>query len=76
MQGEGALDLAEQLVGVVGLGEVAEDAALDRRHRVGNGAVGGEDDDRQPRVGALDLLEERHAVHALHLQVGEDQVGA
>ncbi len=75
VQGEGARDLRQQLVRVVGLGEVAEHAALHRRHRVGDRAVGGEDDHGQARVGRLDLLEERHAVHAAHAQVGEHDVG-
>ena len=50
VQRERALDLREQLVGVVGLGEVAEHAALHGGHGVGNRPVGGEDDDRQARV--------------------------
>ena len=36
----------------------------------------GEDDHRQARIGRLDFLEERHAIHAIHAQVGEDEVGA
>ena len=75
VQGERPRDLREELVRVVGLGEVAEHAALHRCHGVGNRPVGGEDDHRQAGVGRLDLLEERHAVHAAHAQVGEHDVG-
>ena len=75
VQRERALDLVQQLFGVVGLGEVAEHAALGRGHRVGNRAVRGEDDHRQSGIRGLDLLEERHAVHAVHAQVGEHEVG-
>src|SRR5258706_15449121 len=76
VQRERALHVVQELFGVVGLGQVAEHAALGGRDRVGDRAVRGEDDHRQSRVRRLDLLEERHAVHAVHAQVGEDQVGA
>jgi hypothetical protein len=76
MQRERALDVHQQLFRVVRLGEIAEDAVVHRLYRVGNRAVGREDDDWQAGMRDLDLPEERHAVHALHAQVGEHQVRA
>ena len=76
VQRERALDLREEVVRVVGLGEIAEHAALHRGHGVGNRAVRGENDHRKAGVRRLDLVEEGHAVHALHAQVGEHEVRA
>ncbi len=59
-----------------GLVRKRERAALGGLHRIGNGAVGGKDDDPQTRRAALDLLEQADAVHLVHAQVGDDQVRA
>jgi hypothetical protein len=37
--------------------------------------VRGEDDDRQRRVALVDVLEQRHAVHCAHAQIGNHQLG-
>ena len=70
----GAGDLRYEVAAVERLGEVAEHAALRCSDRVGNRAVGSENDDRQRRIAAMDLLEQRHAVHAAHAQVGDDHL--
>jgi hypothetical protein len=58
-----------------GLGDVAEDAALHGVHRIGNGAVGRQDQHRQQREAAVHGLEQLQPVHARHAQVGDEDVG-
>jgi len=70
------LHLVEQLLLIDRLGEEAEGAHLGRLHRVRDGAVSGEDDDLQSRPAVLQLLEEPDAVHLVHPQVGDHQIGA
>ena len=69
------LHLVEQLLLVDRLGEEAERAHLRRLHRIRNGAVRGEDDDLQSRPAVLQLLEQPDAVHLVHAQVGDDEIG-
>ena len=69
------LHLIEQLLLVDRLGEEAEGAHLRGLHGIRNRAVGGEDDDLQPRPAVLQLLEQPDAVHLVHAQVGDHQVG-
>src|ERR1700682_523114 len=69
------LHLVEELLFVDRLGEKAERAHLRRLHRIRNGAVGGEDDDLQSRPAVLQLLEQPDAVHLVHAQVRDDQIG-
>ena len=65
----------EQFLAIERLGEKAEGAALGRDHRVGNRAVGGEDDHRHARGGFVQPREQCVAVHAVHAQVGDDRLG-
>ena len=37
--------------------------------------MGGQDDDLEPRITGLKLLEQADAVHLVHAQVGDDQLG-
>jgi hypothetical protein len=68
-------DLIEQFLLVDRLGEECERAALRRLHRIRNRAVGSEDDDAQAGRAALDFLEQADAVHLIHAQVGDDEIG-
>ena len=83
-------DAPQQGLAVEGLGEIAGDAERGGLDRVGDAAVRGEQDDRQRRMLAADVLEEReavavgqtdvaqHEVEALHAEVaarGRDTVG-
>jgi hypothetical protein len=70
------LHLVEQLLLVDRLGEERERAALGRLDRIRNRAVGGEDDDSQPRGPALNLLEQSDAIHLVHAQIGDHQIRA
>src|SRR2546430_1946712 len=70
------LHLVEKLLLVDRLGEKAERPHLRRLHRIRDGAVGGEDDDLQSRPAVLQLLEQSDAVHLVHAQVRDHQVGA
>jgi len=74
-QGQGLLDLGQELLAVEGFGEEAEHTAVGGLDGVGDGAVGGEDDDRQGGVLLVDGMEQGHAVHARHAQVGDHQMG-
>ena len=65
----GAFELVQQRFRIEGLGQIAEDAAAGRGHRVGNGAMGGQHQDGQRRVVAVDRVEERHPVHPTHAQI-------
>ena len=65
-------DLLQQLLAVERLGEVAEHAALRGGDRVRDGAVRGEDEHGQPRMLAIDRVEQLEAVDAGHAQVGDD----
>ena len=44
-------------------------------HGIRDGAMRGQHDDLQSRPPVLQLLEQRNAIHRLHAQVGDDQVG-
>ena len=72
----GFLDGGEQLVAVHRLGEKAEHPLARGAHRIRDGAVRGENDHRHARRTALQFVKQRHAVHFVHAQVGEHQVGA
>ena len=72
---QGLLHLVQQLLFVDRLGQEAEGAELGGVHGVGNGAVGGEDDDFEARIARLQFLEQADAVHLVHAQVGDDQLG-
>ncbi len=75
-EGQGLLDLGQELLAVEGLGEEAEHAAVGGLDGVGDSTVGGEDDDRQGRVFLVDGMEQGYAIHTRHAQVGDHQVGA
>ena len=66
----------EQHLGLEGLGQERKDAAARRRHRLGDRAVRGQDHHRQRGRVAVDGVEQRHAVHALHAQVGDHHLRA
>jgi hypothetical protein len=67
-------DLLEQFAGVVGLGQVGEDAARRGLDRIGNGAVRGEQDHRQRRMALADLVEQRQAVAPGQAHVAQHQL--
>ena len=64
----------EQYLAVERLGQEAEHAAARRGHRLGNRAVRGENDHRERRRIAVDRVKQRHAIHAVHAQVGDDEI--
>ena len=70
------LHVIEQFLLVDRLGEEAKGAALRRVHGIGNGAMRGENDDPQTRPAALQLLEQANAIHLVHAQIGDHQIGA
>ena len=69
------LHLVEQFLLVHRLGQEAEGAELRGVHGVGNGAVRGEDDDLEAGIAGLQFLEQADAVHLVHAQVGDDELG-
>ena len=69
-------DGVEQHLGLEGLGQERKDAAARGRNGLGNRAVCGEDHDRQRWRIAMDGVEQRHAIHALHAQVGDHDLRA
>ena len=58
------------------LGEIVEDAALHCVDRGLHARVGGKQDDRDVGARRVHFAEERHAVHRLHPEVGDDDVDA
>ena len=73
---QGILDGGKQFIAIHGLGQEAEHPLARGADRIGNRSVGGQDDDRQARREFLQLVEQRHAIHFIHAQVGEHQVRA
>ncbi len=73
---QGLLHLVQQFLLVDRLGEEAEGAHLRRLDGVGDRAVRGEDDHLQAGPAVLQLLQQTDAVHLVHAQVGDDEVGA
>ena len=69
------LHVVEQVLLVDRLGQESERAALRRVHGIGNRAVRGENDDAQSGPAALQLLEESDAVHLIHAQVRDHEIG-
>ena len=67
---EGALDHDAEVLRVGGLGEEVVRAAAHRGDRVGDAAVAGGDDDRDGDLAGVDFLDQLHAVHFGHAQVG------
>ena len=72
----GALEAREHVLHLERLGEVVEDAALHRVDRGLHARVGSEQDDGDVGARRAHLAEERHAVHRLHPEVGDDDVDA
>ena len=72
---ERLLHVVEQILLVHRLGQETEGAALGGMHGVGNRAMRGEDDDLESRPAALQLLEQADAVHLVHAQVRDHEVG-
>ncbi len=70
------LHLVEQLLLLDRLGQEAERAHLRGLHRVGNGAVRGQQDDLEAGPAILQLLEQADAVELVHAQVRDHQVRA
>ena len=56
------------------LGEEIEGAAVHRRADVGHVAIGRDDDGRELLLGLLQLLQQRQAVHARHVDVAHHHV--
>ena len=65
--GDGLLYRQAKLVLVEGLGDIVESTLFERLDGGLNGAVGGDDDDREVMVEALDLLQELQPGDARHL---------
>ena len=72
----GAREAGEDVVDLERLREVVEHALLHRLDRRLHGGVGGEQDHGHGRMELVHLLEERHAVHRRHAQVGDHDVNA
>jgi hypothetical protein len=73
---EGAVDDQAHLIDVERLGDVLVSAGLHRPHRHALGAVRGEQHHRQGGVALVQLLQELHAVHPRHGEVGDHRVHA
>ena len=69
-------DLLQQGLIVEGLGQKTEYAAFGRGHRFRYGAVRRKNDHRKRRRNIMDGFEQGHAVHAVHLQIGDHELGA
>src|SRR5690606_17550858 len=74
--GERLLDALEELRLVERLGHVVERTALDRAHRGVDLRIPGDEDHLDVGIARLDLVEQRHARHAWHPDVGDDDVEA
>ena len=68
-------ELLHELPVVEGLGQEAVGTSLHRFDRGVDRAVRSEDDDAQPRRAALDFLEQADAIHLVHAQVGDHEIG-
>ena len=60
--------------GIKGLGEIVVGPFFRGVYRAGNGPVSREDYDRQSRMQAEQLLQQRNAIHVYHLEVNECQI--
>ena len=74
-QAGGLADLVEQLVAVEGLGQVGESAARGGVHRIGDGAVRGQQDHRQGWMLGADLVEQLQSVQARQAHIADHQRG-
>ena len=72
---ERLLDRDHEFVFVDRLGQETERAALRRNNRIRNRAVRRDDHDAQSRRTGLQLFQQPDAVHLVHAQVGDDEVG-
>jgi len=72
---ERLLHMVQQVLLVDRLGEEAERTALRCMHRVRNRAVRRENDHAKPRPTALQFLQQPNAVHLIHAQIRDDEVG-
>jgi len=68
------LDFFADIAELEGLGEVVLDAEFQRFDSGVEGRVPGRDEHRDPAVALPDLLEQLHAVHTRHADVGDHQV--
>ena len=68
-------DIAEQLGLVDRLGQEGEGAELGGFDGIGNGAVGGDQDNHQSGPALLQFLKQADPIHVVHAQVGNHQVG-
>ena len=69
-----AAERAHEFIDLERLLQVIERTRLERLNRALRARVGGHDDDHRTRVVELQLLEQRDAVHRLHVDVSEDEV--
>ena len=74
-QAHGLPDLVKQQLAVQRLGQETEHAALGCGHGIGNRAVRSQHDHRQCRRTRVDRLEQGHAIHAAHAQIGDQHLG-
>ena len=72
---QATLDRHAQLVHREVLGQVVEGPVLDRGDRRFDGGEGGEQNDRKSRIHLASAAQHLHAVHARHLEVGQQEVG-
>jgi hypothetical protein len=72
--GEGLLDDALELDEVERLGDVVERAVFERLDRGLDGAVRGDEDEREARLVGLDPAQQAHAVDHRHLEVADHEV--
>ena len=70
------VDACQQHILVHRLGQKIQRAALGGRHGLGDGAVGGQQDDRQVGMGMAQAFEQGHAVHLVHAQIGDYAIRA
>ena len=73
-QRERFANLGQQRFAVERLGQIGEHAARGGFHRIGNGAVRGQQDHRQGRVPLANPVEQREAVAARQLHVAQDEL--
>jgi len=66
--------LGHQFAAVEGFGQVVHHAGFDRLHGIGNGAVGGEKNDRKVGAQGADFGEQVHPSHSRHAHIGDDEI--
>ena len=70
------IDLEEQIIRFKGLGEKVDSSFFHCRHRVVNGRIASDDNDRNRRIQFLDAVEKFHATHAGHIQITDYKIAS